>query len=163
MINGIEDKVTLSAAGVTYLVSKGIPAEILHGDDLNDRYKGIGSGAPHQGVYCGADECFVTSQYYKDNEKFGQLFCVASPIQAQRKRLHYVDFEVRPRIITAQSSSYFHNAAREVGHNLLDVLKIKPDPSFQKADTLIAFEFRRDRWPGYAAAEIKAATAPQAG
>jgi hypothetical protein len=67
--DGVPDLVSLSSAGTSYLIDSGIPSEVIHGDDLNERYKGAA------GVYGSADECFVAASYFKDGE-FGLLASV---------------------------------------------------------------------------------------
>src|SRR5271163_2833670 len=38
MDNGVEDEISLSDAGTRFLLAHSVPAEVVHGDDLNDRY-----------------------------------------------------------------------------------------------------------------------------
>jgi len=50
MDDGVADKISLSAAGCAFLRANGVPDRTLHCDDLNDRYKGLGTTQP--GVCC---------------------------------------------------------------------------------------------------------------
>lgn len=135
---GIEDKISLSEAGNNFLIKSGVPQTILHGDDLNIRYKG------GEGVYNSADECFITSSYYKESN-FGQILVVCSPVQALRKMLHYIWFGVIPLIYTAPTVKTYHNYLQEA-YDLIPYIR-DVDPSLQGKDSLLADLSRKERKP----------------
>jgi hypothetical protein len=146
MDNGVEDKISLSEAGTRFLLAHGIAADVVHGDDLNNRYKG--SAAAQPGVICSADECFVAARYWRDGG-FGQLASVVSPGQALRKMLHYIEFGVYPLIYTAPTFAVAHSPVTEALELIPAVLH--EDASLQAADSRQAIAFRSARLPGYAA------------
>lgn len=138
MLNGISDKISLSQAGVIFLREQGIPEEALHGEDLNQQYKG------NKGVYNSADECFVASSYFKDGD-FGQLYSVLSPVQIYRKALHYIWFGVVPLFYTAPTAQTFHNYIREV-YDLIPYVR-DIDPDLQGEDSYYGNLWRKERIP----------------
>ena len=144
MSNGIEDKISLSEAGTRFLLAHGVSAEVVHGDDLNDRYKG--SGAAQPGVYCSADECFVAASYWRDGG-FGRLASVVSAGQQLRKMLHFIEFGVYPLMYTAPTLVAAHSPVTEAFELIPPVLF--EDASLQAADSRQAVSFRRVRMPGY--------------
>ncbi|MEV0570052.1 hypothetical protein [Dactylosporangium sp. NPDC050588] len=117
---GTVDPVSLSDAGGAFLRDAGIPAESVHGEDLNQRYRG------DDGVYGSADECFVTASYYRDGP-FGPLLAVVSPGQLQRKMLHYLAFGVLPLLHTAPTLPMYHDPVGEVFDAIPRVLTEDPD------------------------------------
>lgn len=135
---GHDDPVSLSSAGCTYLRDLGIPAVYLHGDDLNERYKG------DAGVYGSADECFVAAGYFVD-ANFGRLFSVLSPNQMLRKTLHYLAFGVVPLNVTAPVDEPFHDFLYELFEAMPEVLLI--DNSLQGDDSTGARRLRSERKP----------------
>lgn len=145
MDDGIEDAVTLSAAGTKFLAEHGIPAEVLHGDDLNERYKGAQAAQP--GVYCSADECFVAASYWRDGG-FGRLLSVVSAGQALRKMLHFIEFGVYPLIYTVPTAA----AANDPIHEAMTMIPsvIFEDPDLQRVSSRLAVAFREQRMPGCA-------------
>jgi hypothetical protein len=104
---GHADQVSLSQAGMSYQVELGVPSGAIRGEDLNYRYKGL------DGVYCSADECFVTASYFKD-ANFGVLVSVVSPAQMVRKTLHYLQFGVIPLNFTVPVLNGFHDFLDEL-------------------------------------------------
>jgi hypothetical protein len=144
MDNGIEDKISLSEAGTRFLLAHGVPPEVVHGDDLNDRYKG--SGAAQPGVYCSADECFVAASYWRDGG-FGRLVSVVSAGQELRKMLHFIEFGVYPLMYTVPTFVAAHSPVVEAFELIPAVLF--EDASLQAADSRQAVSFRRARMPGY--------------
>lgn len=104
---GVEDGISLSRAGGEFLAKLGVPPVAIHGDDLNERYKG------DAGVYGSADECFVAASYFRDGG-FGSLLSVCSPAQMMRKTLHYLQFGVYPLNHTAPTSEGFHDFLYEL-------------------------------------------------
>ena len=135
---GIADKISLSQAGRDFLIENGVPAEIIHGDDLNTRYKG------ELGVYDSADECFVAASYFR-NEGFGQLLSVVSPVQLTRKALHYIWFGVMPLLYSAPAEKSYHNWVGEVFELIPYVLGV--DPSLQGPASSLANQYRQERIP----------------
>lgn len=135
---GRADKMSLSEAGVNFLSQLGIPLEVLHGDDLNMKYKGM------DGVYNSADECFVAASYFKENN-FGRLYSVLSPVQLFRKTLHYMEFGVLPQNYTAPVPETFHNYIGEIFEAIPYVLFV--DPSMQGEGSIRSKEIREERKP----------------
>jgi hypothetical protein len=144
MDNGVADKISLSEAGTRFLVANGVPADAVHGDDLNDRYKG--PAAIHPGVYCSADECFVAASYWREG-RFGRLASVVSAGQMLRKMLHFVEFGVYPLMYTAPTFEAAHDPIVEAMTMIPDALF--EDASLQGPDSKLAVKFRRERMPGY--------------
>lgn len=135
---GVSDKISLSEAGSIFLERQGMSREVIHGDDLNFRYKG------DKGVYSSADECFVASSYFKDSG-FGSLFSVLSPVQVFRKTLHYIEFGVLPLNYTAPTLNTFHDYIDEIFEAVPYALFI--DPDMQSENSERANELRRLRMP----------------
>jgi hypothetical protein len=135
---GVSDKISLSEAGSIFLEHQGVPREVIHGEDLNFRYKGS------KGVYNSADECFVASSYFKDNG-FGCLFSVLSPVQVFRKTLHYIEFGVLPMNYTAPTLNTFHDYIDEIFEAVPYALFI--DPDMQSENSERANELRHLRMP----------------
>ena len=138
VFDGVADKVSLSSAGIAYLIQNGIPAAVLHGDDLNARYKA------EDGVYNSADECFVAASYFK-NSNFETLASVVSPGQLIRKTLHYIAFGVIPLTYTAPVKLAFHGYMDELFTEIPFVLLVDAtlqDPGSEKAERL-----RQERRP----------------
>ncbi|MBH8552678.1 hypothetical protein I8751_09890 [Nostocaceae cyanobacterium CENA357] len=135
---GVVDKVSLSEAGMIFLEQQGISREIIHGDDLNFKYKG------DRGVYNSADECFVASSYFKDGN-FGYLFSVLSPIQVFRKTIHYIEFGVLPLNYTAPALDTFHDYIDEMFEAVPYALFV--DPDMQSKNSVRANELRHLRMP----------------
>jgi hypothetical protein len=135
---GLPDKVSLSHAGLEYLLKQGIPSEQLHGDDLNDRYKG------DDGVYGSADECFVAASYFKD-QGFGSLATVLSPVQLPRKMVHYIHFGVIPLAFTAPTDDPYHDLVHELFVALPHALLV--DGAAQGPESDLARALRATRRP----------------
>ncbi|MEU8935434.1 hypothetical protein AB0D30_36795 [Streptomyces sp. NPDC048409] len=141
MFHGVADKISLSQAGSDYLISGGVPATHVRGEDLNRRYKG------DDGCYNSADECVITASYFKDGD-FGTLLVVLAPGQLHRKMLHYIQFGVLPLPYTAPTLASFHNYVHEAFVELPHVLF--EDPDLQKPDSAKANRLRKQRRPGAA-------------
>ncbi|KAB8332849.1 hypothetical protein SD80_013175 [Scytonema tolypothrichoides VB-61278] len=135
---GVADKISLSEAGSRFLQQQGVPRDIIRGQDLNIKYKG------DRGVYNSADECFVASSYFKD-ENFGHLFSVLSPVQVFRKTIHYIEFGVLPLNYTAPTSNTFHNYIDEIFEAVPYSLFV--DPDMQSENSVRANELRCQRMP----------------
>ena len=137
--NDIADEVSLSTAGVNYLLSKGIPAERLMGDDANQRYKG------EHGVYNSADECFVASKIFKSGQ-FGKLVCICSPNQVMRKSMLYIEFGCIPLCFGVTTEKMYHqNIVNEIFNSLNHVLYV--DHSWQDENSAWFQYFRDSRKP----------------
>lgn len=137
VFDGMADEISLSSAGASYLEAKGIPSSVLHGNDLNHRYRG------DSGVYGSADECFVASSYFKD-QQFGALVCICSPAQMMRKTLHYIEFGVLPLNYTVPTRNAFHSYVFEAIYAVPRVLNVDAtvDPESTGGQRL-----RRERKP----------------
>lgn len=136
--DGVQDPVSLSCAGKSYLLEKGIPELNIFGEDMNEKYKG------DLGVYNSADECFVASEIYK-NGRFSDLYCVCSPNQMLRKQLFYLAFEVIPQFYTIPCESLAHDAIYELFEAIPDV--VFKDHTWQSEDSFNANRTRLDRMP----------------
>ena len=147
MDNGLEDKVSLRAAGCAFLRAHGVPDRALCGDDLNDRYKGPAATQP--GVCCSADECYVAASYWRDGG-FGRLASIVSVGQMHRKPLHFVEFGVYPFMYTVPTFVIAHDPIHEAMQMIPAVLHDDADLQARNSEPAIAF--RRARLPGYAAA-----------
>ena len=104
--NGVEDKISLSEAGKNYLLDNGVNANNIYADDANSKYKG------EQGVYNSADESFVASQLFKD-ENFGRMICVCSPYQIMRKAFYYLEFGIIPECYSVPCKDMYHDPISE--------------------------------------------------
>ena len=136
---GIADNVSLSQAAVNYLVSKGIPSDVLLGDDTSFKYKG------EDGVYNSADECYVASKIFLEGE-YAKLICICSPNQIMRKNLFYIEFGCLPVCYGVTAENMHHaNVVKEIFDSLNTVLYF--DHSWQdKSSDLYKF-FREERKP----------------
>ncbi|MFE7189484.1 hypothetical protein [Kitasatospora sp. NPDC057541] len=135
---GTEDENSLSQAGGEFLAELGVPSSAVHGDDLNERYKG------DAGVYGSADECFVAASYFKDGG-FGTLVSVCSPAQMMRKTLHYLQFGVHPLNHTAPTSEGFHDFLYELLVAVPEVMAT--DDTLQGPGSAGAEQLRVERRP----------------
>lgn len=106
MDNGVSDAISLSEAGCRYLVSRGIEANDLFGEDANLKYKG------EIGVYNSSDECYVASRLFEDLA-FGQIHSFCSPAQLLRKSLSYIRFGYVPSMHSVPVESMFHSYVDE--------------------------------------------------
>ncbi|MGW3179037.1 hypothetical protein ACWDD9_07215 [Kitasatospora sp. NPDC001119] len=135
---GVEDENSLSRAGGEFLEKLGVPAPVVRGDDLNERYKG------EAGVYGSADECFVAASYFRDGG-FGTLVSVCSPAQMMRKTLHYLQFGVYPLTHTAPTAEGFHDFLYELLVAVPEVMGT--DDTLQDPGSDGAERLRSDRRP----------------
>jgi hypothetical protein len=135
---GVTDEISLSQAGKTFLQDHGTPENILHGEDLNQQYKG------DQGVYNSADECLVAATYFREGN-FGQLYSILSSVQIYRKALHYIWLGVVPLFYTAPTAQTFHNYIREA-YELIPYVR-DVDPDFQGKDSYYGKLSRSERMP----------------
>lgn len=137
--DGVEDSVSLSQAGCTYLRHRGVPGDVIHGDDLNDRYKG------KQGVYGSADEAYVASSFFRD-EGLGRLISVMSPAQLMRKSLHYLAFGIYPLSYAVPIFPAFHDYVDEALKSVPHTLFV--DHDLQSQESAEAAKLRSLRYPG---------------
>ena len=136
--NQVDDLVSLSDAGVEYLLSKGVDPSIIYGEDMNARYKGSA------GVYNSADECYVAARIFLDGE-FDRLICVCSPNQTLRKSFFYMEFGVLAQCYAIPAEKMFHNPVDEVFGSLHRVLY--QDHSWQDPEGEAFQYFRKIRMP----------------
>lgn len=138
-VENIADDISLSEAGVNYLLSKGIPSDHLLGESENNRYKG------EHGVYNSADECFVASQIFK-NGQYKKLICICSPNQIMRKTMLYIEFGCIPLCFGVTTEKMYHkNIVEEIFGSLNHVLYV--DHSWQDPNSHWFNYFRNTRKP----------------
>jgi len=138
MHKNIVDEISLSQAGVNFLLKKGLAKKNINGENLNFKYKG------KEGVYNSADECFVASSYFRDGG-FGILYSVLSPVQIFRKALHYIWFGVLPLFYTAPTQDTYHDYIREV-YDLIPYVR-DFDPDMQSDSSYWGNKWRKERIP----------------
>ena len=136
--NDHTDTVSLSKAGKEYLLKQGIPPSDILGEEENDHYKG------ESGVYNSADECFVASKIYLDQD-FQKLYCVCSPNQMPRKKLFYMAFGVTPDFYTVPSDNSAHDDVYELLEALPDVIYY--DHTWQESNSKNGIRTRAERIP----------------
>ena len=107
MENGQADQISLSEAGRRFLLNKGVPAQDIYSEDMNQKFKGAA------GVYNSSDECYVSSQIF-ESEGFSKLHCVCSSAQAMRKVLSYIHFGYVPYVHTVSCDKMYHSYINEV-------------------------------------------------
>lgn len=136
----IPDKVSLSSAGIRYLIDSGqVDTKDILDETINEEYKG------EDGVYNSADECYVAAEIYKEGSYY-DLYCVCSSNQMLRKKLFYFYFGVIPKIWALPDDS-FHNDMNEVFESIPDVLL--NDPSWQDETSHHFIRTRKERMPGW--------------
>lgn len=130
----IIDKISLSQAGTTYLISKGIPKEDIRGEivydkdeknkqeDPNKKYKG------KDGVYNSGDECYVANEI-ANAEGCERIISIVSPMQISRKALFYIHYGKKPEMYGVGSNESYHNYIGEALWSLLYTFFI--DPTWQ--------------------------------
>lgn len=114
--NGKADLVSLSEAGKSYLISKGIPHENIYADEANYEITG------EKGVYNSTDECYVSCKLF-EKYNFKELHLVCSPNQMMRKMLCYIGFGYFPHIHTASCDKMYHNPINEIFECIPKVLE----------------------------------------
>ena len=121
MYKSVVDQVSLSTAGKNYLIKMGIPKEDIFADETIEKYKG------KDGVYNGADECYVTAKVFEDGS-YGELYEVCSVNQAVRKSLNFIEFGYVPKCYTIVCDNMFHsNLIDEIFYSLNHVLYFDHD------------------------------------
>lgn len=137
------DVIPLCDAGKQYLIQHGIDSVDIFADNANKQYKG------DNGVYCSADECYVSSQLFHFG-KYQRFIAVCSPAQLIRKVLYYLLFGTLPIVYTATPEDHsvecFHHYIYEA-YGLADILETME--TLQGEDCKIAEEIRKDRNPFY--------------
>jgi hypothetical protein len=137
--NEVIDKISLSKAGISYLLEKNIPLSALKGEGINLLYKG------EDGVYNAADECYCTSKLFLENN-YSNLICVCSTNQIPRKSLFYIEFGVVAQFVNIFTEKMFHdNYIEEIFGSFSNVLYF--DHSWQDKDSFIFKECRKERKP----------------
>lgn len=143
--DGVPDDVSLSYAGVEYLINKGVPAEALHGEDYNRKFE---SDKFHKGVYNTADECYIAAKRFEEGiNEFKELYCVCSPNQVMRKMLFYLEFGIYPKIVTVPTEKMYHNFVNEMFEAVPYI--VHDDHNYQGTDSSEAVRTRKERMPGY--------------
>lgn len=104
--NEIEDDISLSEAGIKYLIDHDVDKRHIYGDAENDKY------TCGHGVYCTEDECFVATQLFKDLN-FGKLVSICSPAQLMRKQFAYIKYGIIAEMYSAPCKYMFHNYVDE--------------------------------------------------
>ena len=141
--NQIADDISTSAAAKQYLMYLGLNESIIHGDDLNLKYKG------EDGVYNSADESFTATQYFKDNKKFTDIVVICSSDQQLRWELHSIANGVFPIFYEVQTFESKQRIKRGRG-SILDptiYYTLFYDPLFNGADSLLRKLTREIRKP----------------
>lgn len=100
------DANSLSTAGKNYLLSHGIPENIINSDEANEKYE-------KRGVYNSGDECFVATSIAMA-ENCGRIMSVVSPVQIYRKALFYIENGYIPEMYSVPLSNTFHNYVGEL-------------------------------------------------
>lgn len=136
--NGIADEISLSEAGCTYLTEHGIDRDKIFSNEANIKYKG------NQGVYNSADESYVASQIFMDND-FGRLICVCSSFQTLRKSFYYIEFGLIADCYGVPSGEMFHDPISEYFGSLH--YTVIEDHSWQDELSEAASNSRKERMP----------------
>lgn len=136
MYNGKKDLMSLSNSGVAYLLNNGINKEDLYGEEMNNKYKG------DNGVYNSADECYVASKIFLEND-FNQIICICSSNQLLRKKFFYIEFGVIPLFRTIDVQNSAHSFIYEIFESVPNV--IYNDHSWQEENSVFAKKSRDER------------------
>ena len=134
--NGITDKISLSVAGENYLIKQGIERTHIFAEAANTKYKG------NHGVFNSADECFVSSKIFNDNN-FSKLICVCSPYQTMRKTFYYLEFGIIPICYGIPGENMYHDVITEYFGSLYDT--VYEDHNWQDENSSAFLESRRER------------------
>ena len=136
--NNIADELSLSEAGKNYLLKQGIDGSHIYADETNFKYKG------EQGVYNSADESYVASCIFKDNN-FGRIICICSPFQTLRKSFYYMEFGLIAECYGVSADAMFHDPISEYFGSLYHT--VIEDHSWQEEVSNAAINSRKDRMP----------------
>ena len=138
MYNGVVDKTSLSSSGKTYLLMHNVSEEDVYADEMNAKYKG------EDGVYNTADECYVASKIFFD-EEYTKLISVCSPNQIARKTLYYIEFGVIPNCYSVPVDNAFHDVVEEVFETIDNVLYRDHNGQDRNSDVFV--KSREERKP----------------
>lgn len=110
---GVKDDISLSDAGVEYLLEHELPQDDILGiKDLPLRL---------QNVYCSEDECETAYELFtKLNCK--KLICVCSPGQLMRKNLYYIKLGILQDMYSVPCDEMFHDPIEETFVNIPKVI-----------------------------------------
>lgn len=137
MSNNISDDLSLSCSGKKYLISQGISADVIFGDDANLEFKG------DDGVYNSTDECYVAAKLL-ETRGFKELYCICSPSQLMRKAFSYIRFGILPFFEVANAENLHHSYIDE--YFKMIPLLISDEDALQKNSEL-GKKIRRYRKP----------------
>lgn len=135
---GQADTISLSLAGKIYLKNLGVDETHIFADEANYKYKG------DLGVYNSADECYVTSQMFCDNN-FGRLICICSPNQIMRKTFYYIEFGLLPECYGIPNAEMYHDVITEYFGSLHHT--VYEDHNWQNIDSINGIKSRIERKP----------------
>lgn len=145
MDKGVIDSISTSRAAKNYLLLQGIPEEIIHGEDLNTKFKG------DKGVYNSADEAYVAAMYFRSNFEFSDFLVACSPDQLMRWELHSVANGVLPMFFTVptKESQRRKDAGRGgYGDNTL-LYTLLHDPDWRNEESFLGKLSREIRKPEF--------------
>ena len=138
------DLIPLCESGKQYLINNEVDAGDILGQEANERYKG------KAGVYCSADECYVSSNLFLDGN-YQRFIVICSPAQAMRKTLYYLLSKTLPIIYTEAPQTHcattFHNYAYEAIKSIPEIIASMDD--MQGENCCKAIAIREDRDPYY--------------
>ena len=137
-LDNMNDELSLSEAGVNYLLEHNIPEDRIFGNEANVRYM------KDAGVYNSSDECYVAAQLYAD-QKCGRLICICSPYQLMRKTFYYLEHGIIPECHGITLDSMYHNPISEYFGSLH--LAVHGHQNWQDPDSSIFINSRKDRRP----------------
>lgn len=137
-INDDNDKISLSKAGVDYLLQKGIPKERIFGNEINNKYM------KDAGVYNSSDECYAASKLYTD-KNCNKLICICSPYQIMRKTFYYLEHGIIPECHSITSGSMYHNPISEYFESLHSA--VYDHQNWQDPNSSLFINSRKDRRP----------------
>lgn len=102
----INDNLSLSQAGKTYLVKAGMPEDRIHGEDWSARFRPAG-------VYCAADEVLVATAGYRAEAYEGAVHAVAHNKLRGRLALHYMAYDLEPIFHIVGENDGYHESMAE--------------------------------------------------
>lgn len=130
------DKVSLSAAGMAYLLGRDVQPRDLLGEFQGKRFK-------PEGVYNSSDECFVATKLF-ELLQFGKLISVCSPAQLMRKALSYIEFGYVPKMVSVPVDDMFHSYIEEA---FINVPLLLEDCKGLQDDSMEGTRLRNERRP----------------
>ena len=132
------DPISLSQSGINYLLSHNVDENDIYPENINAKYKG------DDGVYNTADECFVSSKIFFDDD-YAKLITICSPNQVTRKTILYLEFGVIPLCYSVPMDNMYHDIISEIFVNL-DSLLFK-DHDWQNPNSEAFISTRQERKP----------------